>query len=400
MQRQYATNVTLPSIIASSLLLFGFLSWVIIETQTSRLSHQRVEEKSHATLSQLAEVIRTPLFSSDIIAVQFTLRNATKDTAIYSASLYDVENTLIAQSSRAQKAPANLEIFKRNILLEDSLAGTLVIAVNSGPIYAAYSNVFFLWALLWLLFSAACTYACYRLTDRISRRLRALTNRLPGSSDPMIDEILELETRLQPLLSNSRELDNHSNGGYYCSVVTGTIKNRKSLNKQLNHENLELLFEHIDLCVDRTIELYGGQRLEGSNGGICFSIRSTQCSKQHILVCLMAMYSLQQLLERLSVKLGIELAINWTLCSDNISSLPTFRYHESISTLKAASLLLSNRIDSSIIAFSIVEYDIDKLSSIARFSKLEEHSFVFQGFPEQRQVLLEKQISHLASICL
>ena len=83
MQRQYATNVKLPSIIASSLLLFGFLSWVIIETQTSRLSHQRVEEKSHATLSQLAEVIRTPLFSSDIIAVQFTLRNATKDTAIY-----------------------------------------------------------------------------------------------------------------------------------------------------------------------------------------------------------------------------------------------------------------------------------------------------------------------------
>jgi hypothetical protein len=112
------------------------------------------------------------------------------------------------------------------------------------------------------------------------------------------------------------------------------------------------------------------------------------------------MYSLQQLLERLSVKLGIELAINWTLCSDSISSLPTFRYHESIATLKAASLSLSNRIDIGIIALKIIEYDVDQLSSIARFSKLEDHSVVFQGFPEQRQLLLEKQISHLASICL
>lgn len=400
MQRQYATNVKLPTIIALGLLLFGLLSWVVIEVQTSKLSNQRITEKSHATLSQLSELIRTPLFSSDIVAVQFTLRNATKDKTVYSASLYDVENTLIAQSSQAQTAPANLETFKRNILLEDSLAGTLVIAINSQPIYAAYSNVFFFWGLLWLLFSVVCIYACYRLTDRVSRRLRSLTNRLPGSSDPMVDEILALETRLQPLLSSSRESDGLPNGGYYCSVVTATIKNRLSLGQQLNHENLELLFEHIDLCVERTIELYGGQRLEGTQGGVCFYIRSTQCSKQHILVCLMAMYSLQQLLERLSVKLGIELAINWTLCSDNISALPTFKYHESISTLKETSLSLSNRIDKGIIALSIAEYDIDQLSSIARFSKLEEHCFEFQGFPEQRQLLLEKQISHLASICL
>ena len=152
MQRQYATNVKLPTIIALGLLLFGLLSWVIIEVQTSKLSNQRITEKSHATLSQLSELIRTPLFSSDIVAVQFTLRNATKDKAVYSASLYDVENTLIAQSSQAQTAPANLETFKRNILLEDSLAGTLVIAINSQPIYAAYSNVFFFLGLLWLLF--------------------------------------------------------------------------------------------------------------------------------------------------------------------------------------------------------------------------------------------------------
>ena len=60
MQRQYATNVKLPTIIALGLLLFGLLSWVIIEVQTSKLSNQRITEKSHATLSQLSELIRTP----------------------------------------------------------------------------------------------------------------------------------------------------------------------------------------------------------------------------------------------------------------------------------------------------------------------------------------------------
>ena len=364
------------------------------------LAKQAVEDKSTATLNQLAELVRAPLFSNDTVGLQFALRKATTDQSIFSASLYDVDDNLIAQSTQASELPTNLTQFRQDIALEDTQVGTLLISVISQPIYAKYSNVFLIWAVIWLLFSISCTYVCYRFAGQIARRLRALTNRLPGSSDPMIDEILALETRIQPLLATSGQFSNDTENGYYCSLITATIKNRKSLNKQLNHENLELLFENIDLCVDRTIELYGGQRLEGSNGGICFSIRSTQCSKQHILVCLMAMYSLQQLLERLSVKLGIELAINWTLCSDNISSLPTFRYHESISTLKAASLLLSNRIDSSIIALSIVEYDIDQLSSIARFSKLEEHSFVFQGFPEQRQLLLEKQISHLASICL
>lgn len=400
MRRQYSIRVKLPALIALACLVFGLLSWIIIVSQTTKLSNQAVQDKSRSTLKQLAESIRTPLFSNDIIGIQFALRNATEDPAIYSASLYDVANTLIAQSSQSQETPQRLENFRHSIELEDALAGTLTISVISQPIYSAYSQIFLLWMLAWLIFTGASTYVSYQFSNGLSRRLRLLTNRLPGSNDPMIDEMQALEKKIQPLLSASRQLDHFSDNGYYCSLVSATIKNRRSLNKQLSHENLDLLFENIDLCTERTLELYGGQRLEGVDGNICFYIRSTEVSKQHILVCLMAVYSLQQLLMKLSKKLGIDLEINWTVCSDNIPMLPIFSYHENIFTLKEKSKAMAQSIDRDVIAISMEDYTIDKLSSIARFSPHEKDCFIFEGFPEQRQLLLEKQIMHLASVCL
>ena len=137
MRHQYSIRVKLPALIALACLVFGLLSWIIIVSQTTKLSNQAVQDKSQSTLKQLSESIRTPLFSNDIIGIQFALRNATEDPAIYSASLYDVANTLIAQSSQSQKTPQRLENFRHSIELEDALAGTLTIAVISQPIYNA-----------------------------------------------------------------------------------------------------------------------------------------------------------------------------------------------------------------------------------------------------------------------
>jgi uncharacterized membrane protein affecting hemolysin expression len=400
MRRQYSMATKLPAIMASACLLFGFLSWAAIVSQTSTLAQQAVEDKSTATLNQLAELVRAPLFSNDTVGLQFALRKATMDQSIFSASLYDVEDNLIAQSTQAKELSTSLTQFRQDITLEDTQAGTLLISVISQPIYEKYSNIFLIWAFIWLLFSIGCTYACYQFAEQLARRLRALTNRLPGSSDPMIDEILELETRIQPLLTTSGQFSKDTENGYYCSLVTATIKNRQSLNDHLNHENLELLFENIDHCIDRTLELYGAKRIEGSKSRVFFYIRSTECSKQHLLVCLMAVYSLQKLLDRLSVKLGIDLEINWTVCSDNLSPLPVLRYHEKMSELKHRSKSISERIDKGVIALYVSEYDIEQLATIARFNPFEENCYIFHGFPEQRQVLLEKQILHLASVCL
>lgn len=399
MHRRYSIAQKLPAAVLSLCLLLGGISWLLLSQHSNTLYRTAVDDKSRTALSQLDELIRTPLFTNNLISMQVALTKATQDSAIVSASLYDVDNNLITQSSQTGTLPTKLERFSRDIELQDSLIGTLVLQLDSQPIYKRHRQLVNHWVILWLIFTAISTYATFRYAEQLARRLRILNNRLPGSGEQIIDELNALEAKIQPLLSTGQHQEDN-NSGYYYSLVTATIKNRQRLDNQLNRENLELLFEKIDYCTARATELYGGQRIEGANGTICFTIRSTQNSKQHLLVCLMAVYSLQQLLERLSAKLGVDLEINWSLCSGNLKALPLFSYHEGMAALKQQSALLGEKMQEGIIGLYCTDYDIEQLSSIARFLVFDENCFILQGFPEGRQQLLEKQIVHLANVCL
>ncbi|MDA8786691.1 hypothetical protein N9N19_04035 [Porticoccaceae bacterium] len=400
MQRQYSVAKKLPAAVLSLCLLLGLLSSLLISGQTKQLARETIADKSQSALSQLDELIRTPLFNNDLISVQVALSRAAEDQAIHSASLFDVEEQLISQSRQTEAPAAELESFRRDIELQDSILGSVVIELDSQPIYGKYRNVLMSWLLLWFVFTAACTYGSMQFAEQLARRLRILSNRLPGGGDPIIDELTALEAKIQPLLSGSGSGDEDSSNGYYYTVVRACIKNRQRLNHQLNRDNLEQLFEKIDYCTARTIELYGGQRVEGADGSICFYIRSTQNSKQQLLLCLMAVYSLQQLLDRLSDRLSVDLEINWTVCGGNLNTLPLLSFDEGLAALKDQCAQLGDQLQEGLIGLRTTEYDIEALSSIARFLVFDENCFVLEGFPEGRQTLLEKQIVHLASVCL
>lgn len=400
MQRQYSVAKKLPAAVLSLCLLLGLLSSLLISGQTKQLARETIADKSQSALSQLDELIRTPLFNNDLISVQVALSRAAEDQAIHSASLFDVEEQLISQSRQTEAPAAELESFRRDIELQDSILGSVVIELDSQPIYGKYRNVLMSWLLLWFVFTAACTYGSMQFAEQLARRLRILSNRLPGGGDPIIDELTALEAKIQPLLSGSGSGDEDSSNGYYYTVVRACIKNRQRLNHQLNRDNLEQLFEKIDYCTARTIELYGGQRVEGADGSICFYIRSTQNSKQQLLLCLMAVYSLQQLLDRLSDRLSVDLEINWTVCGGNLNTLPLLRFDEGLAALKDQCAQLGDQLQEGLIGLRTTEYDIEALSSIARFLVFDDNCFVLEGFPEGRQTLLEKQIVHLASVCL
>ena len=400
MQRQYSVAKKLPAAVLSLCLLLGLLSSLLISGQTKQLARETIADKSQSALSQLDELIRTPLFNNDLISVQVALSRAAEDQAIHSASLFDVEEQLISQSRQTEAPAAELESFRRDIELQDSILGSVVIELDSQPIYGKYRNVLMSWLLLWFVFTAACTYGSMQFAEQLARRLRILSNRLPGGGDPIIDELTALEAKIQPLLSGSGSGDEDSSNGYYYTVVRACIKNRQRLNHQLNRDNLEQLFEKIDYCTARTIELYGGQRVEGADGSICFYIRSTQNSKQQLLLCLMAVYSLQQLLDRLSDRLSVDLEINWTVCGGNLNTLPLLSFDEGLAALKDQCAQLGDQLQEGLISLRTSEYDIEALSSIARFLVFDDNCFVLEGFPEGRQTLLEKQIVHLASVCL
>jgi uncharacterized membrane protein affecting hemolysin expression len=399
MHRQYSLAKKLPALVLSLCLILGVLSWALLSSHANQLSQETLQEKGELTINQLVELVRGPLFNGDSISIQVALQKVTEDKTILDASVYDIGGQLVAQSKKPAPDSAIAVSFDRNIALQDTQAGKVIISVDSQPIEQRYSQLLSNWLLLWAVFTLLSTYGCYRFAEQLSRRLRLLTNRLPGSSESLDDEMASLELRLQPLLSKSSD-EGLSDTGYYCSLITATIKNRRRLEGQLNRQNLTQLFEKIDYCTLRTLELYAGQRIEGGSGSINFYIRSTQVSKQHLLICLMAIYSLQQVLERLSEDLGIELEICWALCSNNIASAPLFRHHEGLDKLKAATTALGDELEKGAIAVQSAEFDIEQLSSIGRFLPFKENCYVLQGFPEGRQLLLEKQIQHLATICL
>lgn len=398
MHRQYSMATKLPAIVLSACLIFGLFSWIVLHSHADSVSKKTLQEKGELTITQLTELVRAPLFNNDNISIQVALQKVTEDPSIISASVEDVEGQLVAQSKKSPTERVVANNFSRNIVFQDTLAGKVRLTINSQPIKQRFSQVVRNWLLLWALFSATCTFITYKFAEQLSRRIRLLTKRLPGGSENIVDEVLALETRLQPLLAkgNDEELPETN---YYCSLVTATIKNRQRLDTQLNRQNMTLLLEKIDYCTLRTLELYGGKRIEGGNGCINFYIRSTQLSKQHLLVCLMAVYSLQQLLRQLSEQSGIDLEIAWTLCSENLPAAPLFQYHEGLDRLKGQASVLAEQLEEGSIGMHSKEYDIEQLSSIARFLPFSEDCYVLQGFPEGRQLLLEKQIQHLASIC-
>lgn len=400
MRRQFAMSTRIPAIALSICLVFGFISWLLLSTQINHLAKQAVLSKGTSTLERLTELIITPLFNSDTISVQVALKKATQDPSIISASLFGVDRELITQSVKPKPEQFDAQIFTRNLELQNTQIGIITVVVDRNPIYQKYQQPYFNWLILWGCFTLLTTYLCHRFADQLSLRIRRLGDRLPGNIEPMTDELAALETKVQPLLSNAGESPEDSNNTYYYSLITAHVKNRQRLGNQLNQESLDHLFDKLDYCFLRTLQLYGGTRVDGDSESVCFTIRSTQCTKQHLLVCLMAIYSLRQLIDNLSVQHGVDLEINWTISSQNIPTSPQFYFEQGLASIKLKNKELASQLQAGLIVLNCDNYSIDELSSIAHFATYDENCFVLEGFSENRQQLLEKQLQHLTNLCL
>jgi uncharacterized membrane protein affecting hemolysin expression len=400
MRRQLSMPKKTSATVLCICLLFGLISWPLLFAQADKLAKEAVADMAGSALNQLHESILSPLLRNDTISQQVALQRITEDSRIISASLNGIDGELLAQSINADSQGVTVENFSENIEFQNTQAGVISIAINSRPIYQKYHRIFINWLFLWLSFTLLSTYISYRFVDQIISRIVRINDRLPGKTEPLADEISALETKIQPLLSTSGESTYTPNNRYFYSLISANIKNHQRLLQQLNKDNLDQLFEKLDYSILRTLQLYGGDRVEGMEDSFCFTIRSTQCSKQHLLVCLMAVYTLQQLIEQLSKKIGIDLEINWVINSDDIEISPKFWHEQSLLSLKKNNLEIASNLQEGLILLNCDQFDIDELSSIARFKRYETHQFILEGFSENRLQLLHKQLEYLIRICL
>ena len=400
MRRQLSMPKKTSATVLCIFLLFGLFSWPLLFIQADKLAQEAVTDIANSALNQLQESILTPLLRNDSISQQVALQRITEDSRIISASLHGIDGELLAQSIDSQSQPIISEAFSEGIAFENTQAGVISIAIDSQPIVQKYHRIFFNWLLLWLAVTLLSTFISYRFADQFISRVARINDRLPGKTEPLVDEISILETKIQPLLSTSGESAYATNNRYYYSLISANIKNHQRLLQQLNKDNLDQLFEKLDYSILRTLQLYGGDRVEGVEDSFCFTIRSTQCSKQHLLVCLMAVYTLQQLIEQLSKKMAIDLEVNWVINSDNIKTSPHFWHEQSLFTLKKNNVAIADQLQEGVILLHCDQYDIDELSSIARFQSYDNHQFILEGFSENRLQLLHKQLEYLIRICL
>ena len=155
---------------------------------------------------------------------------------------------------------------------------------------------------MWLVLTVLLTLITFKNSSNISKGITNLISLIPGDNPTITNEIDAPESKLQPLLKSLDEVDVLQKLKFVCLYIF-----RSDFNRNLSIMNLVkkikiLLFEKVDLCVKRTLELYGGERLEGNEGTISFLIRSNSKSKQHILISLMAVHTLNQVLIKLSRK--------------------------------------------------------------------------------------------------
>ncbi len=400
MRRQLSMPKKTSATVLCMCLLFGLFSWPLLFSQADKLAQEAVSNIAKSTLSQLHESILTPLLRNDTISQQVALQRVTEDQRILSASLHGIDGELLAQSASAETQNGDTETFSESIEFENTQAGVISIIIDSQPIFEKYHQIFINWLLLWLVFTLFSTYVSFRFVDQIILRIARISDRLPGKNEPLADEISTLETKIQPLLSTSGESSHEPNNCYFYSLISANIKNHPRLLQQLNKDNLDHLFEKLDYCILRTLQLYGGERVEGMEDSFCFTIRSTDCSKQHLLVCLMAVYTLQQLVEQLSKKLSIDLEINWNISSKDIETSPRFWHEQSLLSLKRQNNDIASKLQEGLILLHCNQFNIEELTSIARFQRYDNHQFILQGFSENRMQLLHKQLEYLIRICL
>ncbi|MAH73012.1 MAG: hypothetical protein CBC09_02850 [Cellvibrionales bacterium TMED49] len=390
----------ITAFLVSTCLIFGLTNLSFL----SHFSHQHATEtltsKGNLLLKNFEERISTAMDHGDNISIQVSLNQITEDPLVYSASLYNRINDMRVRSQRGGHIPSQLQVLRLPVKSKKNPSGFVELSLDQERALLPYRWIIITCLSLWTIFTATIAIICLKFTRKISSRLTLLSNQLPNKKAFYGDELRILEQQLETLITPSDELDGLGRQARYCSLVRVTLFNRRCVGSQLNKENQELLFEKLDLCISRTIELYGARRLEGEEGVLYFEIQSAEFSKKHLLACMMCMYAMRQLLYNLASKMGIELRVGFTACGNTIATAPTFHYQEQVYDLKKLSTRLSKKLESGAISIFTDGFSCDQLSTIAVLSQSDDNFFIFKAFPPNRQDLMEKQIQYLEDVCL
>ncbi len=370
---------------------------------------------------QLLDQVRQPLLHQDAVSLQVVLDNLVMHTAMVTqAAVFKPDHRLLAESVEPLSASksAHREVFKQDLALSNGQTWQVQLALDPGDMQQRAMTIFWSVSCVGFLLCALMFYWAKHLGHDISVRLQGLTNCLPSNeadtqANTEVDEISQLEKRIEPLLlkpasRDSGPLQVEPVLESCCLAVRGI--NLPQLQAHLSHDNLRRVLKRFDDIIATTNELFKGERLNGANNCIYLRFVAT-VGDSHFLLraisCHLALVELQreQANEEgagliLSSALTIEPSLQEDTANGSCRFMQDTAAEATLAQLSATSLLADpwqllthETVKTKIPAEAGIYFEA--LAGAGDHNSQTSETFLFADLGSDQQALFERQLAYL-----
>jgi uncharacterized membrane protein affecting hemolysin expression len=292
--------------LAAGLFLLPTL-WLYIDW----LAQKRTDQFGELLINQLAQNARQPTSRNDIISLQVLVDDTVAGSEVTAyAAILDAESNLTAQSGNKPAGRNEPDgTYHQAIILENSIAGYVLINLDTDRINNSLYGLFWAVAGFWLVFSVV--LGCIQMITgaRISQRLMHVVTRLPTYSSPDSterDEMGLLEHHIEPLLVKA-PADPASADDLTSVTLTIRFENIERLQAHLSQKNFSRLLRNFDTICGRAVKLYDAVRLMGSKNCVHLQFSCSGEPQNALLRALCCFTAISTLAREYDIQSGAQL---------------------------------------------------------------------------------------------
>lgn len=391
-------SVLLPAIALLVSLISGVVLLSALTHQLNGLADRQGAQLSQTLAHQLAKAVRDPLIHRDKLSLQVELDEVLTINGVQRAAVYDVNEQLIAEALDPQHGSDSGEHLQRSaVTIETATVGYAAVTLYPSYIAASYTKPLLTVGGIWAVFTLVLGFLAYRMGASLSSRIGNLSRQLPGGDEnEHFDELAILAHRLTPLLARPTQSAPLLTA-QPIALLGINCRNLARLEALVNREHFEALMTEFDQLIERTLHLYGGQRLHGEHYNVYIEFIGADDEDDQTMN---AAYCAAALLRLTNTELNgegvsMELAAAVTPCISKRSGSTLLDEQAQAQQLKALAELLEKAANGEILLNqsssqhpAISELDLTPLAENSPFCRI-------NGFGEDGENLLTRQLAVL-----
>ena len=396
MLNRYSIVTKFTALSAAVCLLFGLITGSLIHNRLQTLASIALKTHTSAVVDPLEDAVKPPLFAGDTISLQVVIQKAAAKTGVLSARFYDVDNRLLAQSRNPKGSGTDPMSVSRDIVLEESLAGRIVIEIDRDGLMSPYSSPLLLFVLCWLVFSGLVIFGSHRLGRHFQQQVLDLCAQLPEAESPAADELTRLQQAVSPLLrhKDSGSAPSDPDSPRRITLLTLAVSNLSQLASLLNNASYRATVQRIDLIFNEVMNFYQGKRLRGNGEQLLFTLGADELADDYLPISLLAGVALKTLLTDSQLMGSVGLKLKLAIEAGALSQQDSFKLDQDLHHLQTRTLTLLDSSDDAIVLGNGLTAHANNLHS-PEITTNDAGDSVLVKLSDNQQHLLEKQLAIL-----